>query len=155
NSDRCLTLCAVAARLAGRRSAEEIGLQSPCRRDAAIAPPGRLSPDKYRFLLLAPRCDLRPLVVDVKASAPFPARVCCFPQQNLPPCGSTAELFGPPRRVDRDTALRRSRPNWMTSASWPFNRSVARGECLIVSRRTFSGGFLDQRMISFALWQTT
>src|SRR5215813_14074583 len=64
NSDRCLTLCAVAARLAGRRSAEEIGLQSQCRRDAAIAPPGRLSRDKYRLLLLAPRCGLRPLAVD-------------------------------------------------------------------------------------------
>src|ERR1700751_3136293 len=99
-------LCAVAARLAGRRSAEEIGFQSQCKRDAAIAPPGRLSRDKYRLLLLAPRCDLRPLAVDVRASAPFPARVCCFPQHSLPPCGSTAELFGPLRRVDRDLVVR-------------------------------------------------
>ena len=52
NPIEALRFAAFAARLAERRSAEEIALRSPYRRDEAIAPRGRLVPDKRRLLLL-------------------------------------------------------------------------------------------------------
>src|ERR1700722_10960742 len=96
-----LRFAAFAARPAERRSAEETAPRSPSRRDEAIAPRGRLVPDKRRLLLLARQRDLRPRAGHKKVFAPFPGHVCCFPQRRPPLCGSTAELFGPLCRADR------------------------------------------------------
>ena len=101
NPIEALRFAAFAARLAERRSAEEIALRSPYRRDEAIAPRGRLVPDKRRVLLLARQRDLQPRAGHLKIFAPFPAHVCCVPQQRPPLCRSFAKLFGPPCRADR------------------------------------------------------
>jgi hypothetical protein len=87
-----LRFAAFLARLAEHHSAEGTAPRSPSRHDEAIAPRGRLVPDKRQLLLLARQHDLRPRAGHEKVFAPFPAHVCCFPQRRPPLCGSTAEL---------------------------------------------------------------
>src|SRR5580704_7408595 len=66
-----LRFAAFAARPAEHHSAEETSPRSPSRRDEAIAPRGRLVPDKRRLLLLVRQRDLRPRAGHEKGFAPF------------------------------------------------------------------------------------
>jgi hypothetical protein len=66
-----LRFAAFVARFAEHHSAEGTAPRSPSRRDEAVAPRGRLVPDKRRLLLLARQRDLRPRAGHEKVFAPF------------------------------------------------------------------------------------
>jgi hypothetical protein len=81
NTSHFVIVAATRSLYVGSRPAEEIGLQSPCRRDGATARRAQRVPDKRPVPILIPQPDLRPPAVDPKASAPCRARGDCFRRQ--------------------------------------------------------------------------